>query len=303
MTGKYRLNEILDAYRKAWEMQRARKEYYHPPEYKCAQCKDMGFINIYPPGNKEPHGGPVMYCPHCRADMLRDISGIVAEYKNLDIAKFPWDTYRSDTTKLRRTLESFVYDFQKWRDEGVGLYIYSEARGSGKTMAASAICGSICAKYNIASRFSKAEDFIAEVKKTFDNKKSYGSRDNDTLSVDRIRKYYDTELLVLDDLGVTKITEWGQGVLHDLINERYKLNRLCVITSNFRPKDLPVHAATIDRINDMCLQVNFPEEPVRARQATARKNRLVEHMESYDKFTAVSGDTPFGKVDGGNETR
>ncbi|MDE7479296.1 MAG: ATP-binding protein, partial [Lachnospiraceae bacterium] len=168
-------------------------------------------------------------------------------------------------------------------------YIYSDAKGSGKTMMANAICGSICAKYNMAARFTKAEDFLVDVKK------SYDSRSKDEMIKNNIQKYYDAELLVLDDLGVSKITEWGQGVLHDLINERYKANKLCIITSNYVPDKLPVHAATVDRINDMCLVLHFPEVPIRSKKALERKNRLMQYIDSYDKFTDVSSETPFGR--------
>lgn len=283
----YDTSEILEAYRRKWEIHRAGTVVYKPPVYKCSQCKDMGYIDLYPTNPHKPAEGKistVMYCPYCRIDMLKDMSGIIAEYRELDIAKFPWGTYKTDISKLKQTLESFVYDFQRWRDEGIGLYIYSAAKGSGKTMVANAICGSICMKYNMTVRFTKAEDFLADVKKSYDD---------DSMEKTELGKYYNTELLVLDDLGVTEITKWGQGVLHDLINERYKAKKLCIITSNYDLKELPVHPATKDRLNDMCLLLQFPEEPIRSRKANERKNRLLQHIENCDKFTNVSGKTPF----------
>lgn len=292
---EFSIEEVKEAFRRKWEERKKRGIGYKPPVYKCPYCKDMGFLDLYPSNPRKPMKGKtstMIYCPYCRTDMLKDISGIIAEYRELDIGKFPWETYKKDVSKLKRIVESFVYDFQKWRDEGIGLYIYSEAKGSGKTMIANAICGSICTKYNMIARFTKVEDFIADVKK------SYDSRNQDELSKVNVRKYYDAELLVLDDLGVSKITEWGQGVLHDLINERYKADRMCIVTSNFIPEKLPIHPATIDRINDMCLVLHFPEEPIRSQKALARKNKLIQHIDSYDKFTDASGSTPFESGDG-----
>lgn len=291
--AEYDIAGIMEAYRRKWEIDRARKESYKPPVYKCGHCKDMGFISLYPPNVHRAANGKtdtVMYCPYCRVDMLKDVSGIMAEYRELDIAKFPWGTYKKDISKLRQTVESFVYDFQRWRDEGVGLYICSKARGSGKTMAANAICGSICAKYNIAVRFIKAEDFLDDVQKSYDSK--------DASEKAGIWKYYSTELLVIDDLCVSEISKWGKGVLHNLVNERYKAKKLCIITSNYDINDLPLHEATVDRINDMCMLLHFPEEPVRSQKALERKNRLLQHMDSYDRFTDVSGGIPFEKGEG-----
>lgn len=287
--AEFDMAEILEAYRRKWEEHRKRAAGYKPPVYKCPSCRDTGFLDLYPPDPHKPAEGKVstmIYCPYCRTNMLKDISGIIAEYRELDIRKFPWETYKKDITKLKQIVESFVYDFPKWRDGGIGLYIYSEAKGSGKTMAASAICGSICTKYNMAVRFSKFEDFFEDVKKSRD------SKSRNELSKVNVQKYFDAELLVLDDLGVSKITEWGQEALHELINERYKADRLCIITSNYKPEELKVHAATIDRINDMCLVLHFPEEPIRSQKALTRKNRLMKYIDSYDRFTDC-GSTPF----------
>lgn len=288
--AEYDLAEIMEAYRRKWEEHRTRSAGYKPPVYKCVHCKDTGYVDLYPQNLRKPAEGKistVMCCPYCRADMLRDISGIIAEYRELDIAGFPWGTYKKDISKLKLTVESFVYNFRQWQDAGVGLYIYSGEKGSGKTMAANAICGSICTKYNMAARFIKFEDFFEDVKKSWNEKNS-----DRVLRAD-VRKYYDTDLLVIDDLGVTKITDKGKDVLHDLVNERYKAGKLCIITSNFVIGELPVHAATADRINDMCLSLHWPEEPVRSMKAGERKNRLLQHIDSYDKFTDASGGTPF----------
>lgn len=283
------MTELIEAFRREWERRRAQTTEYRPPTYKCPHCRDTGFFNLYPSNSNRPSAGKVdtvMYCPYCRADMLRDISGIIAEYRELDIEKFPWETYERDITKLRRTIESFVYDFRQWKDEGVGLYIYSDAKGSGKTMAANAICGSICAKYNIPVRFVKVEDYFSDFRKARD------SQNKDVSFGENLRKYFDTELLVIDDLGVSKIGDWDKDILHHLINERYKADRLCIITSNFIPEQLNIHAATIDRINDMCLVLHFPEEPIRSRKALERKNRLMQYVDSCDRFVD-SGRTPF----------
>ncbi len=273
--------EVVETFRREWEKHKTQVEQYKPTVYKCQNCKDTGFLDLYPSDPHKSSGGKistVMYCPYCRANMLRDISGLIAEYRQLDIKKFPWETYAKDVTKLKQTIESFVYDFHRWKDEGVGLYIYSEARGSGKTMVANAICGSICAKYNMPVRFLKVEDFLDDIRK------SYGGKENGTLTGVNVGKYFDAELLVIDDLGVSNLNAWGKDRLHELINERYKTGRLCIVTSNFKPENLPIHAPTIDRINDMCLVLHFPEEPIRSQKALTRKNRILQYVNSYDTF-------------------
>ena len=287
--AEYDLTEIMEAYRRKWEAYRPYVAGYKPPAYRCQYCKDIGYLDLYPQNPRKPAEGKigtVMPCPYCRIAMLKDISGIVAEYRNLDIQKFPWETYKTLPLKLKKIVESFVYDFYKWQEENVGLYIYSKAKGSGKTMIANAICGSICTRYNLAARFTKVEDYLSDIRKTFD------SKSKDELSKVNMRKYYETDLLVLDDLGVSKIPDWGKDKLHELINERYKAGKLCIITTNFELEKLPICEATVDRINDMCMLLHWPEEAVRAIKAETKKNKILQYVNSCDKFTNCDK-TPF----------
>jgi len=88
--AEYDLSEILKAYRMKWEGHKTAEERYRLPSYKCPHCKDMGFVDLYPQ-NRAAHGetGTVIYCPYCQTNMLKDIFGIIAEYRDLDISKFP----------------------------------------------------------------------------------------------------------------------------------------------------------------------------------------------------------------------
>lgn len=61
-----------------------------------------------------------------------------------------------------------------------------------------------------------------------------------------------TPLLVLDDLGKVKLTEWGQEKLYTLISERYSAKRRTIVTSNYGVTDGALEAhlwpATFDRL-------------------------------------------------------
>lgn len=51
-------------------------------------------------------------------------------------------------------------------------------------------------------------------------------------------RYARTGLLVLDDLGAAKATEWTEEITYRLINRRYQDCKPTVVTSNVIPKDL-----------------------------------------------------------------
>lgn len=46
------------------------------------------------------------------------------------------------------------------------------------------------------------------------------------------------DLLVLDDLGREKVTDWASERLYVLVNERYNAQRPTVVTSNYMPSEL-----------------------------------------------------------------
>ncbi len=45
--------------------------------------------------------------------------------------------------------------------------------------------------------------------------------------------YREAELLVLDELGARRPTDWARDVLYGLLNTRYNRRRLTILTTNF----------------------------------------------------------------------
>ena len=64
--------------------------------------------------------------------------------------------------------------------------------------------------------------------------------DSKTSEEEMLRKYLDTKLLVLDDLGAEKTTEWALQSLYVIINKRGSEGMQTIITSNL----------TLDEIKD-----------------------------------------------------
>jgi DNA replication protein DnaC len=50
---------------------------------------------------------------------------------------------------------------------------------------------------------------------------------------DVITPYSDVELLVLDELGATKPSDFARDMLYSLLNTRYNHNKITIATSNF----------------------------------------------------------------------
>ena len=68
------------------------------------------------------------------------------------------------------------------------------------------------------------------------------------------RDFIRTRLLVIDDLGVEKGSEWAQESIYCLIEAAYESETLCIITSNLSLSDLSrrLGARIASRIAEMC---------------------------------------------------
>ena len=60
----------------------------------------------------------------------------------------------------------------------------------------------------------------------------YGDRD------DPLPELVDADLVVLDDLGREKVTDWATERLYVLVNERYNRRRATIVTTNYAPSEL-----------------------------------------------------------------
>lgn len=82
-------------------------------------------------------------------------------------------------------------------------------------------------------------------------------------------------LLVLDDLGVVSLSEWGREKLYTLIDERVAAGHRTIVTSNLRVPDGSLEAylgARIwDRVRGLADVVNIAGESLRGRPAPSGK--------------------------------
>ena len=60
---------------------------------------------------------------------------------------FNWDIYGKDVNKAKKYVNNFILKFEQFRKHGMGLYIYSATKGSGKTMLSCCILNEISERY------------------------------------------------------------------------------------------------------------------------------------------------------------
>lgn len=181
---------------------------------------------------------------------------------------FNWKLYKADISKNLEFVNNYILNYERFKANGMGLYIHSGTKGSGKTMLACCLLNEIAKRYVGSVKFVNILDFLEMTKKGFDRE------DED------IKAIYTSSLLVVDDIGVQLNKEWIDTVLYRLINERY-CNKLPVIyTSNVHMDKLRIDDRIIDRIESTTYPIALPEEGIRREQRKQSKNKLLEEIKN-----------------------
>lgn len=125
-------------------------------------------------------------------------------------------------------------------------------RGTGKTHMAAAIVRELVMDLTPSHSVSwvqwiSAPDLLLEIRNTFRD----GSERSE-LSV--IEQYSECDLLVLDDLGAEKTSEWSLQTLYTIIDRRYREERQTIITSNLSLDELAekVDDRIASRLSELC---------------------------------------------------
>jgi DNA replication protein DnaC len=127
--------------------------------------------------------------------------------------------------------KKYAEEFQP--DTKHGIVFYGHA-GSGKTHLAIAIARYIIEEKQIPVKFMRIVDLLLEIRKTFDENETWKAENESEL----LRKYALVPLLVLDDIGSEKITDWVRQVLYHVIDERWIEARPIIVTSNLTLEEL-----------------------------------------------------------------
>jgi len=104
-------------------------------------------------------------------------------------------------------------------------------------------------------RFLSVPELLLEIRASF-------AKDSETSEKAIIEKYADIALLILDDLGAEKTTEWVESTLYLVIDRRNRWNKWTIITSNLTLEEIEQHlgARIASRLSDMkVVNIKLPD--------------------------------------------
>jgi DNA replication protein DnaC len=196
-----------------------------------------------------------------RANLLAD-SRIPSLYSQSTL-----QTYQPSTGNLSQ-LRAFNYAHTLVRDYPIvdrGL-LFTGSVGVGKTHLAIAILKGLIEK-GISGRFYEYRGLLKEIQS------SYNPNTN-TTEMEILAPLFECEVIVLDELGASRPSEWVQDTIGLIINARYNERKLTILTTNYLDEHQSSKDETLgdrigtrlrSRLYEMCKTVLVEGEDYRRR--------------------------------------
>lgn len=203
-----------------------------------------------------------------QVDDRRSRSGMPKEYMSKTANDFKWNFYNQETGEAKAMINKFICNFPQFQKSGYGLYIYSDTKGSGKTLLSCCIANEILKKRDISVKFISVSEYIELAKS--------GNSDNVR---ERINSILDAGLLIFDEIGaIEESRDWISNVIFRLVDYRYTHILPTIYTSNIEIDKLKCDERAKDRIFELSYKIHMPEESIRRLRAERRRSEFMEQI-------------------------
>ncbi len=184
---------------------------------KCKRCNDTGWVIETKDGKREAYRCGCQF-ERISKELLKN-ANIPKRYHKCGFSNFVAET-TDNTYALKRAKEFFaLFPFVN-----KGLLFFGKP-GIGKTHLSIAIIKAIITKKGLSARFCDFRNMLIDIKTTFGTSESTSKFLEDIM---------ETPLLLLDDIGAGRNTDWAKDILSTIVNYRYTKELPTIITTNLR---------------------------------------------------------------------
>ena len=189
----------------------------------CPICSGSGWKTVEIPGKARRVTRCDCYLSERIARLLK-AANIPARYEHCRLADFDTDFAGAHRTLAAARLAAgrFVEEYPL---EKTGLLLIGPI-GTGKTHLAVGIMQELIRGKGVPCRFCDYRELLKQIQNSYNPSVQ-------TTELEILQPVFNTEVLVLDELGAIRPTEWVWDTVSHILNSRYNDKKTTIITTNF----------------------------------------------------------------------
>jgi DNA replication protein DnaC len=191
----------------------------------CPLCEGTGWKTVSGSGSSSKNDRRVTRCDchlRARARTLLEAARIPRRYEHCELANFEFEGPHRSLATARMAACKFVEEYPVDR---TGLLLIGTI-GVGKTHLAVGIIKELVVGKGIGCLFTDYRELLKQIQNSYNDSVK-------TTELEVLRPVFETEVLVLDELGAVRPSEWVWDTVSLILNTRYNDNRTTIITTNF----------------------------------------------------------------------
>lgn len=248
-----------------------------PHSSECPKCHGTGYYIEFE--------GDVQYAVECQCGIRKktilqnqlQFAEMPDMYKECRFSNMKSSVYQLPESKeifiqAAKAVKYWLENIQQMQEQGIGLYIYSNTKGSGKTRLVCSMANEMIEKHQKSVKFTTSLKILDEIKSTWGER---GKNEENKLISDLTY----ADILIIDDFGAESGKDWINEKFYGIINGRYVDKKTTIFTSNYPISRLKYDDRITNRILERSLEIPFPEESVREHIADAMKQELIKKIQ------------------------
>lgn len=160
-----------------------------------------------------------------RGERLLATAKIPAHYADCELSSFQIEGEQHVFALAKKTAETFA---DKYPVEKTGLLFVGNA-GAGKTHLAVGILKKLIIEKGISCLFVDYRELLKAIQHTYNPSVQM-------TELDLLKPVFETEVVLIDELGATRTSQWVWDTVAHILNNRYSENRTTIFTTNFEDR-------------------------------------------------------------------
>lgn len=192
-------------------------------------------------------------------------------FKESNMHTWTFDNDDNSNPKLSDAMKAYAKFFPEFKKKGHGLLLYGPV-GTGKSFMAACVANALIDK-EIPVFMTNFATLTNKLQGMFDGKQEY---------IDSLNRY---SLLIIDDLGAERKTEYMAETVFNIIDSRYRAGLPMIITTNLtaeelkKPQDV-AYTRIYDRVLERC-------HPIKVDGNSRRREKLKREFAETQKILGL----------------